>query len=263
MEKEKQYGSSYLEEQTRNEEVRIDLLQMARILLGKWYLLVIAGVLAATLAFGFSYFFVEPKYETTITLNVENSRMEFEGGGISSSDIVAATYLAETYRIILGSNSIMEEMVIRLGEKGVTMTENELKACTDISIVNDTQILRVTITGEDKELGYLIASVYEEVAPEMTLKLTNWGNIYVVDHARMAESPVSPSLSKVALMAFFAGVLMCALAIFMNKFMDRRVYCPDDIERELQLSVIGEIPLDTQVATNGVGYRCVSVQEGN
>ena len=253
--------SAYPPAATQEEGLQVNVLELGRLLLSKWYLLIVTGIIAAAVAFCIGYFFVPPQYTTSVTLNVDNARVESGTGNATSSDVSAARSLAETYRILLSSNSVMEEMVSRLSEEGVHVTEKGLSRCIRVSVVSNTQILRVTVETEDRELSYKIAAMYEQVAPEMIVKLSNRGNIYIVDHARRAEQNSYADLSQMTIGAFLFGIVLCAGALLLRKFIDRRVYAAEDIERELHLSVIGEIPLGGMEAETGAQYRAVRIGE--
>lgn len=243
------------------EGTQVNMLELGRLLLSKWYLLVAVGILAAAVAFCAGYFFVSPRYETSITINVDNARVENSSGNASSSDVSAARSLAETYCILLSSNSVMEEMVHRLSEQGVSVTEKGLSSCIRVKVLGNTQILQVLVETEDRELSYRIASVYEQVAPEMIVKLSNRGHIYIVDHARKVEKTSYPDLVQTTISAFVFGIMLCAGVLLLRKFVDRRVYVAEDVERELNLSVIGEIPMGNADAEPSEQYRAVRIGE--
>ena len=141
----------------------------------------------------------------------------------------------------------------------MSVTEKGLSRCIRVTVLGNTQILQVSVETEDRELSYQIAAVYEQVAPEMIVKLSNRGHIYIVDHARKAEKTSYPDLTQTTIGAFLFGVMLCAGVLLLRKFADRRVYVAEDIERELNLSVLGEIPMGDANAEPGERYRAVRI----
>ena len=91
-------------------------------------------------------------------------------------------------------------------------------------------------------VAYSVAHTYETVGPEMIKKLTNWGTAYVVDHAIMPKSPSSPHVERDSVIGFFVGLLLCAAVLIVIKFSDHRIYCVEDIEDALSITVIGQLP---------------------
>lgn len=231
--------------QSQNDErgFEIDVFELFMYLVSKWMFLLIAGVLAAVLVFTYTSVFVEPQYKSNITLNVENKRGQMDMDDISSGDIAASESLAETYRVILNSNSVRDAVVGDLKNKGVVISEKDLRASVSVSPISKTQILDIAVTHTDPRSAYVIAKTYETIAPEMIIKLTNWGRAYVVDHARMPLAPSSPNVSRTTVLGFLVGAIICSIVLLISKFSDRRVYLAEDIESTININVIGQIPM--------------------
>jgi len=112
----------------------------------------------------------------------------------------------------------------------------------NISPISNTQILEIRITHEMPSIAYSVARTYETVGPEMIKQLTNWGTAYVVDHAVMPKSPSSPNVHRDTIIGFIMGMILCAIVLIIIKFSDHRIYCAEDIEDALSITVIGQLP---------------------
>jgi len=75
-------------------------------------------------------------------------------------------------------------------------------------------------------------------------------NIAVVDRAKVAEKPSSPSLFNNLLVALLAGVALSAVVVFLLEKMDSSVRDPQDVVGRFGLPLLGTIPevLDQNVA---------------
>jgi len=75
-------------------------------------------------------------------------------------------------------------------------------------------------------------------------------NIAVVDHAKIADNPSSPSLFTNLLLALLAGVAIAAALVFVLEKMDSSVRDPQDVVGRFGLPLLGTIPeaLDQNVA---------------
>ncbi len=234
------YKNAEIEENTNS--IEVDIVEIVWYLLSRWYMLIISAVVAMGLVLGADLLFVAPKYQSSVTFNVENTRETSKVEGVTSSDIVAAESLAETYKVILSSNSVRERVVESLAAINVAITENQLSNAVAISEISNTQILRVDVTHKDEEMAYTIAKTYEKVVTNMIIHLTNWGNAYVIDSARMPKKPSSPRVERDAVIGFMAGMALCVLILLIIRFSDRRIFVAEDIENALNVTVIGQIP---------------------
>jgi len=86
--------------------LEIDLWELVIYFLSKWYWFLAAGLIVGITVFMVSAFMISPKYQSVITLNVENRRegVSSDNVNVNSGDIAAAESLAETYKVILSSN---------------------------------------------------------------------------------------------------------------------------------------------------------------
>lgn len=220
--------------------LEIDLWELILYFLSKWYWFLMTGVLIGLITFLITSFMIAPKYQSVITLNVENRREGVISDNISSSDINASESLAETYRVILSSNSVREAVSETFGNK--IINKDDLKQMVGISSISNTQILEIRVTHEMPSIAFSVARTYETVGPEMIKQLTNWGTAYVVDHAIMPKSPSSPNVERDTLLGFIVGMFLCAIVLIIIKFSDHRIYCAEDIEDAISVTVIGQLP---------------------
>lgn len=218
----------------------IDLWELTLYFLSKWYWFLMSGLLVGLCVFLVTSFMIAPKYQSVITLNVENRREGTMADNVSASDLNASESLAETYRVILSSNSVREAVADTVGNNVVS--NSDLKYIVDISAISNTQILEIRVTHESPSVAYSVARTYETVGPEMIKKLTNWGTAYVVDHAVMPKNQSSPNVERDTVIGFFIGLVLCAFVLIIIKFSDHRIYCVEDIEDAISVTVIGQLP---------------------
>jgi len=237
--KEMKLDGNYIKEDNKG-ALEIDLWELVIYFLSKWYWFVFSGILVGLVVFLVTTFMIAPKYQASITLNVENRREGVISDNISSNDISAAESLAETYRVILSSNSVREAVSEAFGSD--VISRDALKRMVSITSISNTQILEIKVTHEVPSMAYSIARTYEWVGPEMIKKLTNWGTAYVVDHAIMPKSPSSPNVERDTVIGFIMGAVLCAIVLVIIKFSDHRIYCVEDIEDAINVTVIGQLP---------------------
>ena len=100
-----------------NKENReIDAMQVIGMLLKSWWIIVIAVVLCAGLAVGYTQTFTVPKYNSSATLLLNGGG---EGTTVSSmaQQILAGQYQSKDYPYVLKANDTMTEVADMLNEQ--------------------------------------------------------------------------------------------------------------------------------------------------
>ena len=87
-----------------------------------------------------------------------------------------------------------------------------------------------------------IADKLGEVFASKVIELMNVDNVSVIDKAIIPEKPVKPNPFINTAAAFFIGLLAAAGIAFLLDYLDDTLKTPEDIEKYLQLTVLGIIP---------------------
>ena len=83
--------------QDNNEEVEIDIMQIIRMLLSKIWIVIVAGVATAIVAFGITEIAITPQYQSSIKLYIINRQ---NGTTTTLSDIQSSTQLVKDYKVL-------------------------------------------------------------------------------------------------------------------------------------------------------------------
>ena len=67
-------------------------------------------------------------------------------------------------------------------------------------------------------------------------------NVKIVDYAVLPEKPVSPNMSLNVVVAGILGIIISIFMILLINFIDNTINKEEDIEKYLQLSVLGVVP---------------------
>ena len=213
-----------------------------KVLLSKLHWVLLAGIVAAALVYMAISVFVTPTYESRVSFYVYNSSDgSTRPGTVNNSDLQAAESLATTYSKILESNSVLDAVLGDL-EDSRGMTRKELSKMVDVSVVSDTQLLEVVITSTDAEFACRIAQAFVNVAPTEIVRITKAGGVEVVDRPEVASEKSSPRTVFDTAIGAVAGVIVTAVIMIINMLSDTTLYTPDDIEKLVGATVLGQIP---------------------
>ena len=119
--------------------------------------------------------------------------------------------------------------------------ENVLKSLTVVSVA-DTQILQIKYKSNNPEEA---KDVIKEVSNEFirtSKDLVPNGNIRVIEEVQLPEKPVSPNKKMNIAIAFLLGLMASVGLAFLLEFLDNTFKTKEQLERELEVPVIGLIP---------------------
>ena len=234
------------------DETEIDLLQLAKALIKKWWIIAIASIVAAALALGYTYIFVTPKYQSSASFYVNSKNLDIGGvtASISSGEINAARSLVSVYIEILKSRTALNE-VIR--DTGVEYKYSELLKMISAASVNNTEIFKVTVTSHDPKEAELIVNQIAQKMPQWISDIVDGTSVRVVDYGIVPERRSSPSYSKNTILGFLIGFIGSSAVIIIMDLFDDVVH-----SEEYLTQTYSDIPLLAVIpdldAHNGGGY---------
>lgn len=169
---------------------------------------------------------------------------------LSASDPVleaqlASEYIADTFSVILESDSFAREVGERLEPEGLPAPAGVIQATTFTQ--REHRVVHLTVRWPTPQGAHILAravsATLEEEGSELIARLlgVEGARVVVVDEPRVAAAP--PSLRQRleiplrAILALAAGLALALLA----EYLDTRLYEREQVEA-LGLSVLGEIP---------------------
>ena len=230
---------SQLAEPERQEELEIDLVELLYRLLEKARYLILAALIGALAAGILSYRFITPTYKATSKLYVLNSKDSVvDLSSLQSSSNIAADYL-EVF-----SNWHVHDKVIQ--ELNLPYTYTQIQRMVNVSNKNATRIIYITITSTKPVEAQRMAETYAEVAREFIAATMGTEMPTVFEHAQLPVTPSAPNKTRNIAIGFILGALLAAVIIVVQFIVDDRVRNADMIERKLNLSVLGMMPVSGQ-----------------
>ena len=195
----------------------VTLADLLRLLLRHIRALLISGAALGVAVGLVAAFLITPKYESRVIFYVSNKA----GGAsdvIDSSDLQAAESLAESYAVIVQSNDMLDGVIALLGDRAEAagLTRRRLVDMIRVRRIEDTPMLKISVTSSDAELAYRIADCYLSAAPSEFVRITKAGSVEVVDSPERPDRPSSPNVWLCAALGFFGGVAAAALVVLVR-----------------------------------------------
>lgn len=222
---------------TNNDEIEIDLKEIFGLILSKLWIIILAGVTAGLVFIVVTMLFITPQYESTTKMYVLSKQ---DNSTLTNADMQTSLSLTKDYADMITSRTVMEGVIAQLN---LDMTQKELLNKVSVGTGTDTRILSITVRDEDPYQASQIANSVRDIAAAHIQSVMNLEAVNVVDTANIPDEKASPSLSKNGIIGGLLGVIIATAIILIVYLTNDTIKTQEDVEKYLQLSVLGNIPL--------------------
>lgn len=158
---------------------------------------------------------------------------------ITQNDVNLNKNLVSTYREIVKSRRILNMVIDNLD---LDLTYEELKGQVQVSSVNDTELIVISVYNKDNTLAKQIADEIAKTFKTEIVEIYNIENVSIIDKALVSDAPSNVHKLKQYIIGAGSGFLLCSLIIVIRFYMDDTVKTEEDIENKLELPVLGMVP---------------------
>lgn len=221
-----------------DEEETIDLREIFFLLKRHIVVILLTTVLFALAGLAGTMLFITPQYQANATMIV-NTRQDVNAN-VTSDQINSAQKLVATYSIIIKSDTVLDQVIRNLG---LTLSYDELAEKVEVSAVDSTQVMRISVTDPNPESARRMCEEITRVAPDTIMETVEAGSVKVISEARAGSSPVSPNKKKNTAIAGLLGMVLVVGILVLRQLFNNTLQTDEDIQRQLGLTVLGVIPL--------------------
>lgn len=229
-----------------NDLEQVDIKRMVEIVLERIVSIVVITIIFGLISFSLSEFFITPKYESSITMFVNNRRNTAEEileTKTLASDITASQQLVPTYIEMIKSNNVLQEVADVVEKKtGERFSVKKIKNMLTAEAVSNTEIIRVSIKTTDTAMAREIANTIADVAPGKIQKFIERSDVRIIDRAKLSTTPVSPNVRNNTILGALLGFVLSISFILLRELFDVRVKSVDDLVARFNYPVLGTIP---------------------
>lgn len=219
------------------EEQVISISEIFEALKKRW-ILIVSITLVATLISGIlSFFVIKPTYEasTKVFVGKEESSLE----GYNTNDIQMYQKLLQTYAETIKTNEVIQAAI---NNTNADLSVKDVKDSLTVTPIADTQILQIKYKNNDPEVA---KSILENITNEFVIlskELVPNGNVRVIEAVQLPENPVAPNKKMNIAIAFLLGLMVSVGLVFLLEYLDNTFKTKENLERELNIPVLGLIP---------------------
>lgn len=206
--------------------------------LKKRWLMILCITLIATIISGvLSFFVIKPQYEASTKVFI--GKDESDSQSYNQSDVLMYQKLMKTY-----SEAIKTKDLVSRSLRGTSLNLEASNVLNNLTVVTvaDTQILQIKYKSTNPNEAETVIERISEEFVKTSKELVPNGNIKIIEKVELPTNPVSPNKKMNIAIAFLLGLMVGVGLAFLLEFLDNTFKNKDQLERELDIPVIGSIP---------------------
>lgn len=220
------------------EEQVISISEIFEALKKRWILIVSITLVATLISGVLSFFVIKPTYETStkVFIGKEESNQE----GYNTNDIQMYQKLLQTYAETIKTNEVVQAAINSTNNTDLTVPA--VKGALTVTPVSDTQILQIKYQNKSPKVA---KEILEGITNEFVIlakELVPNGNVRVIEAVQLPENPVAPNKKMNVAIAFLLGLMVSVGLVFLIEYLDNTFKSKEELERELDIPVVGIIP---------------------
>lgn len=218
----------------------IELREFFYMIYRRFWIVALITILSVATSGILSFFVLNPEYQTFTTLMV--GKPKNYNDSIQYQDVILNQMLVKTYGEIAKSKTVTREIIENLD---LDVDSKVLSDKVNVSLVSDTEIIKIQVTDTNPELAAKVANEAANVFMKHVSKIMKIENVQVIDKADVPTSSVKPRAVLNIVIAGLLGGMISVFIIFLIEYLDNTLKTPTDVECYLDLTVIGMIPKTT------------------
>ncbi|MCP1493977.1 capsular polysaccharide biosynthesis protein [Peribacillus frigoritolerans] len=228
-------------------EETISIKDIFKTLKKRWKLIMLLTLIAAFISGSISYFLLTPVYESSTQILVNQKQAENQ---LDSTQIRSNIDMINTYSVIIKSPAILEKVI---DELELDQSVEQLSEKITINSQENSQVFSLTVQDSNPTKAVEIVNTVSATFQKEIKDIMNVDNVSVLAKAEIKDdpTPVKPNPLLNIAIAVVVGLVAGVGLAFLLEYMDNTIKDEEDIERILELPVLGSIQKITQVHNKG------------
>ena len=175
-----------------------------------------------------------PMYKSDTTIVLSGNKDSY-----SSTDSQINQNLIGTYREIIKSRRVLSQVIKNLDLK---MSENELSNNITATSVEDTELIKITVSSDKAKDAKKITDEVAKVFSKEVQDIYNLENVTIIDKADLTNKPYNVNYVKDNIIYLVIGIVLSFGVVFVMYYFDTSIKSSETIEEKFGLTVIGVVP---------------------
>ncbi|MCK2016891.1 YveK family protein [Peribacillus frigoritolerans] len=218
-------------------EETISIKDIFKTLKKRWKLIMLLTLIAALISGSISYFLLTPVYQSSTQILVNQKQSENQ---LDSTQIRSNIDMINTYSVIIKSPAILEKVI---DELELDQSADQLSQKITINSQENSQVFSLTVQDNNPAKAVEIANTVSSIFQKEIKDIMKVDNVSILAKAEIKEnpSPVKPNPIFNIAIAVLAGLMAGIGLAFLLEYLDNTIKDEDDIERLLDLPLLGSI----------------------
>ncbi len=225
-----------MKEKQYDDEMEIDLLEIAKVLWKKAGIIILCFIIGALGSGIFTKFFVTPMYQATATIYALSGNTT-----ISVSELQLGSQLSLDFQELATRRTTLKNTLQKTGlEKEISIAE--FAANVTVANPTDTRFIDLSVTNENPENAQKLANALAHEVADRVVTVMSVDKPTIAEKAIKPLSPISPSLAKNTLLGGLVGMIIAMGIIILRFIMDDSIKNEEDVRKYLNLNVLASLP---------------------
>lgn len=216
-------------------ENTVDFTKIWGIIQKNWKLLVLLPIVFLLISLIYTFLIASPKYEASTQVLVNEKE---KSDNMQAQQVQSNIQLVNTYSEIVKSPRILDEVAKEHKE----YSSSQLNKMVSVNTEAQSQILNISVKEnspkKSEQLTNDVAKVFKKEIPV----IMNVDNVSVLSSAEGTATKVSPKAIVNIIGSLLLGLVLAIIVIAFKEVFDKRIRTEEDVEKELQIPVLGSIP---------------------
>ncbi|MEN1932121.1 Wzz/FepE/Etk N-terminal domain-containing protein [Staphylococcus hominis] len=216
-------------------ENTIEFSRIIQIIKKNLWLLILLPIIFLLLSVVLTFFVLKPQYQASTQVLVNQKK---ETKNVAVQEVQGNIQLVNTYAEILKSPRILD----KVSKEYNKYSSEKLNKMVNVKTQANSQILNINVTDYNKKKSEDIANKVANVFKDDMPHIMNVDNVSILSTANGTVEKVSPKISVNLIIGLFVGLVLAIFIIALKEMLDKRIKSEEDVERELNIPVLGSIP---------------------
>ena len=185
----------------------------------------------------YGLFIQKPMYKSYTTVILGGNETS-SNVSITQNDITLNKNLVDTYAEIVKSRRVLDQVI---DELNLDMSYEELHNEITVSALNNTEIIKITVSDRDGKKAKNIANVTANYFADEVIDLYNMNNVNILDEAIESNNPYNINVVKQLVIYFMVGFIIGAGILFLIFYFDRTIKSAEQVEQKIKLPILGSV----------------------
>lgn len=227
----------------------VTLKDLWDIFIHRWWVLFLAAVIFTGGFFTVTKLNYKPRYQSTATLYILKQNKTEDN--YSSEDFSLALKVVNDCDYLLKSHSVLDRVIEELN---LDISYKDLSESVSTSNPEDTRILEVTVEADSPEEAKKIVDSVCGVGTKKIADAMGFNQVNLYEYGTIDEKPCNRTRTRTYIMIGLIAAVLTYTIFLVIFLVDDRIRFDEDIERDLGLTILGDIPDANSSNSSHYGY---------